>query len=166
MKFMFFWGHQPPKDGGVSASCLSQWWVAPFSVDGTHYPTAEHFMMAEKARVFGDDEALARVLQAGHPREAKKVGRTVRGFDDATWTEHRFDIVVRANVAKFSQHPELRDFLLNTGGRILVEASPVDRVWGIGLAHSDRRAQDPLQWRGANLLGFALMRVREQLRAA
>lgn len=164
-KYLLFWGHRPRPDGGVGAECLSQWWPAPFTVDGVRYATAEHWMMAGKARLFGDGDALARILAAGHPRQAKSLGRRVRGFDEAEWTRHRWGLVVAGNVAKFGQHPELGSWLLGTGARVLVEASPVDRVWGIGLAADDERAADPARWRGLNLLGFALMEARERLAA-
>lgn len=161
-KYLLFWGHQPGRHG-LTASCFSQWYDAPFVVDGKRYATAEHFMMAEKAALFGDAETEAMVLQAPNPGAAKALGRQVRGFDEAQWIEQRFDIVVRANRTKFAQHGDLRTFLLQTGERVLVEASPVDRIWGIGLAQDDERAQDPNQWRGLNLLGFALMVVRAGL---
>lgn len=128
------------------------------------YATAEHWMMAGKARLFGDAAAERAVLAAGHPAEAKKAGRLVRGFDEALWERERFRIVVDGSVHKFAAHPELREFLLNTGESVLVEASPVDRVWGIGLAADDEAASDPERWRGPNLLGFALMAARERLR--
>jgi len=163
-KYLFFWGHQPLPGGEIGKPCLSQWWPAPFTVDGAAYRTAEHFMMAENARLFGDEATRQRILKAPHPRAAKQLGREVRGFDDHQWNEARFGIVVRGNRAKFEQNPMLRGFLLGTGGRVLVEASPVDRVWGIGLAADDPRATKPEQWRGLNLLGFALMEVRRQLR--
>jgi len=159
LKFVFFWGHQTSKNG-ITASCFSQWYGAPFTVDGQRYPTAEHFMMAEKAALFGDQEVRKQVLLAPNPGAAKALGRQVRGFDEPTWLQHRFSIVVRANEAKFSQTPELGEFLKQTGKRVLVEASPVDRVWGIGLAQEDEKANNPNQWRGLNLLGFALMKVR------
>lgn len=161
--YLCFWGHRPRSDGAPSAACFSQWFPSVFSIDGIRYATAEHWMMAEKARLFGDDAARARVLAKNEPGAAKAAGRAVRGFDDALWLRHRFEIVVRGNRAKFEQHPLLRDFLLATGDRILVEASPVDPVWGIGLAAGDPRAQDPMQWQGLNLLGFALMAVRDAL---
>ncbi|QOV35233.1 NADAR family protein [Streptomyces ferrugineus] len=164
VKYLHFWGHRPLPDGRIGASCLSQWWPSPFEVDGLSYATAEHWMMAEKARLFGDGEAERRVLAAGHPSQAKKAGRLVRGFDDATWERERFRIVVEGSIHKFSAHPDLREFLLATGERVLVEASPVDRVWGIGLAASDDGAGDPERWRGPNLLGFALMAARGRLR--
>ncbi|MER7520199.1 NADAR family protein [Streptomyces sp. NPDC126499] len=163
IKWLHFWGHRPRPDGQLSASCLSQWWPSPFAVDGVRYATAEHWMMAEKARLFGDAEAEAAALQAPTPAQAKNAGRLVRGFDEAVWEEHRFGIVVRGSVHKFSSEP-LRAFLLGTGARVLVEASPLDRVWGIGLAADDPRAFDPDRWRGLNLLGFALMEARERLR--
>ncbi|MDL5204078.1 NADAR family protein [Streptomyces sp. ALI-76-A] len=165
IKYLHFWGHRPRPDGRVGASCLSQWWPSPFTVDGVSYATAEHWMMARKARLFDDAQAERQALAARSPAEAKKAGRLVRGFDDETWRRERFQIVVEGSVHKFAAHPELRWFLLTTGTRVLVEASPVDRVWGIGLAADDEAAQDPERWRGPNLLGFALMEARERLRA-
>ncbi|RLU96837.1 hypothetical protein CTZ27_16535 [Streptomyces griseocarneus] len=165
VKYVHFWGHRPRRDGSVGPSCFSQWWPSPFTVDGTVYATAEHWMMAGKARLFGDAEAEARALAAGHPKQAKDAGRTVRGFDDELWRRHRFGLVVEGSVHKFAQHPELGAFLLGTGDRVLVEASPLDRVWGIGLAADDERAEDPARWRGENLLGFALMEARARLAA-
>jgi ribA/ribD-fused uncharacterized protein len=160
LKYVFFWGHQKSKSG-VSSSCFSQWYGAPFEVDGQRYPTAEHFMMAEKAALFGDQATRALVLQAPNPGAAKALGRQVRGFDESTWVQHRFSIVTRANQAKFSQNEELGLYLKQTGSRVLVEASPVDKIWGIGLAQDDEKVNNPNLWRGLNLLGFALMRVRD-----
>ncbi|MFF7983662.1 NADAR family protein [Streptomyces sp. NPDC007901] len=165
IKYLHFWGHRPRPDGQVSASCLSQWWPSPFVVDGVTYATAEHWMMAGKARLFADPQAEARVLAAAHPAEAKKAGRLVRGFDEAIWQRERLAIVTEGSVHKFRADRELRDFLLGTGDRVLVEASPVDRVWGIGLAAKDEGAEDPARWRGLNLLGFALMEARARLLA-
>lgn len=165
VKFLFFWGHQPQRDGSAGAGCLSQWWPAPFSADGLEFPTAEHYMMWRKAVLFGDEAVAAKILAVAHPHAAKTLGRQVEGFDEQVWEQHRFDIVVAGAVAKFGQHEELREFLLGTGERVLVEASPVDRVWGIGMAVQHPHAVDPLQWRGLNLLGFALMQARTTLRA-
>ncbi|WP_210406238.1 NADAR family protein [Micromonospora sp. MH33] len=164
IRYLRFWGHRPQRDGSVGPGCLSQWWPAPFTVDGRTYATAEHWMMWHKATLFGDDGIAERVLDAAHPHRAKALGRQVRGFDEATWVARRYDIVVTGSVAKFGQHEELGRFLLGTGERVLVEASPVDRIWGIGLAADDPRAADPARWRGANLLGFALMDARAALR--
>jgi ribA/ribD-fused uncharacterized protein len=162
-RYLYFWGHRPRADGSLSASCFSQWFASSFIVEGVRYATAEHWMMAEKARLFGDDVALARVLAKDDPSAAKAAGRLVRHFDETLWVRQRFEIVVRGNLAKFGQHPPLSDFLRGTGHQVLVEASPVDAIWGIGLAASDPRAQDPAQWQGLNLLGFALMAVRNVL---
>ncbi|MEU6851343.1 NADAR family protein [Actinacidiphila alni] len=165
LKYLYFWGHRPQRDGSVGAGCLSQWWPAPFTVDGVTYATAEHWMMAGKARLFGDAEAERRAVAAGHPKQAKSVGRAVRGFDQAVWERERFALVTEGSVHKFRHHPDLRAFLLGTGKRVLVEASPMDRVWGIGLAADDERAAHPETWRGLNLLGFALMEARVRLAA-
>ena len=120
-------------------------------------------MMAEKARLFGDAEREAAILAAAHPEQAKALGRQVRGFDHATWLAHRDRIVEVGNRHKFTQNPAEQGWLLGTGDRVLVEASPVDRIWGVGWAPDRPEARDPLQWRGENRLGFALMRVRAAL---
>ncbi|MER6096944.1 NADAR family protein [Streptomyces sp. NPDC001728] len=164
VKWLHFWGHRPHPDGHLSASCLSQWWPSPFVVDGVPYATAEHWMMAAKARLFRDAGAEAAALAARTPAEAKNAGRLVRDFDDTVWRRERFRIVVEGSVHKFSSDEALRGYLLGTGTRVLVEASPMDRVWGIGLAADDPRAHDPARWAGLNLLGFALMEARERLR--
>lgn len=162
-KYVFFWGHRPQRDGSVGPGCLSQWWPAAFAIDGLEYATAEHWMMWSKATLFGDTETASQVLAADHPNAAKTLGRTVRGFDEAVWEDRRYAIVVAGSVAKFGQNADLKRFLLGTGDRVLVEASPVDRIWGIGLAASDPRAADPDKWLGLNLLGMALMEARQIL---
>src|SRR5690606_17756368 len=140
-----------------------QWWPAPFVLDGRTFATAEHYMMWRKALLFDDRDSAERILAAGHPKQAKDLGRGVRGFDQRRWEAQRCEIVRTGNAAKFAQHPDLEAFLLGTGNRVLVEASPVDVVWGIGLAADDPRADDPQRWKGLNLLGFALGEVRERL---
>lgn len=161
---LLFWGHAE-NHGRVTQACFSQWYPSRFTVDGIDYTTAEQYMMAGKARRFRDDEVLARILASDSPRQIKQLGRQVRGFVGRDWEEARFAIVVEGSVAKFGQNPDLRDFLLGTGDRLIVEASPMDQVWGIGLRATDARARDPRQWRGLNLLGFALMEARSILRA-
>jgi ribA/ribD-fused uncharacterized protein len=162
-KFLFFWGHRPERDGSVGAGCLSQWWPAPFILDGHVFATAEHYMMWRKATLFGDHAMAERIGAAPHPHAAKALGRRVARFDQQAWDQHRFAIAVDGNLAKFGQHPELCAFLLGTRRRVLVEASPVDRIWGIGLTRDDPGATHPGRWRGLNLLGFALMQVRDLL---
>jgi len=165
-EYLLFWGHRPPATGGVGRGCLSQWWPAPFTVDGLAYPSAEHFMMTAKALLFGDTETAERIRTARHPGAAKALGREVRGFDEQRWAERRFDFVVTGNLAKFGQHQDLRAFLLGTGDQVIVESSPLDRIWGTGLAASDDDAASPAHWPGLNLLGFALMETRDRLCAA
>src|SRR4029453_9653264 len=116
-----------------------------------------HYMMAEKARLFGDEATLKRILAASSPAAAKRLGREVRGFKEAAWAAARSGIVVAGNVAKFGQNPALADFPRTPGERGPVEATPADRIWGIGLAADHADAENPVRWRGLNLLGFALM---------
>lgn len=164
-KWLMFWGHQPQADGTIGKGCLSQWWPCHFVIDEVEYASAEHWMMASKARLFEDRDAVTSILAARTPAEAKNLGRLVRGFDEQVWAKQRFDLVVEGNLAKFGQDPAMCDFLLATWGRVLVEASPRDRIWGIGLSAADERATDPECWRGLNLLGFALMETRGRLAA-
>ena len=150
--FTFFW-----------RSPLSQWQRSSFVIGGVTFTHAEQFMMYAKALLFGDRDAAESILRATTPREQQAIGRTARGFDEAVWELFREGIVYQANFARFSQNPEQREALFATRGTTLVEASPHDRVWGIGLAADDPRALDRSQWRGLNLLGEALTRVREVL---
>jgi ribA/ribD-fused uncharacterized protein len=162
LEYLFFWKPDSRKDGLIGKECLSQWWASSFEIEGVVYPTAEHFMMGEKARIFGDIETRKLILSTTNPEEVKKLGRKVKGFDETTWTLNRSDIVLQANMAKFSQNDSLRKYLMTTGEKILVEASPFDLIWGIGFTENDPRATKPEQWKGLNLLGFALMHVRSK----
>jgi ribA/ribD-fused uncharacterized protein len=164
-EFLFFWGHTQKKEGLIDKSCFSQWFPSPFTVDGVIYPTAEHWMMAKKAEKFNDIEIKQHILESETPAIAKKLGRKVKNFDDEKWSKACFDIVVEGNINKFSQRAELRRFLLNTGNRVIAEASPGDAIWGIGLSQDNPKAINPSTWRGKNLLGFALMEVRDWLKA-
>ena len=162
-KYLLFWGHRPQPGGQTGPGALSQWWPSPFVVGGETYATAEHWMMAGKARMFGDERIVPRILKARTPAEAKSLGRQVQGFDEERWVAGRFELVVAGSVAKFGQDAALLAYLLGTSRRVLVEASPLDRIWGIGLAADDENAVRPAQWRGLNLLGFALMEARARL---
>ena len=162
-RYLPFWGHRPRRDGQLNKACLSQWWPARFDADNETFGSAEHYMMWRKALLFDDAERAAAVLKSPSPAQAKAIGRQVPGFDEAVWVQHRWDIVVAGSIAKFSSDPGLRDFLLFTGRRVLVEASPVDRIWGIGLAADSEFAEVPQRWPGLNLLGFALMEARSRL---
>jgi ribA/ribD-fused uncharacterized protein len=163
-KFLFFWGHQSNKDGKITKTCFSQWWLSSFKVEKVTYKTAEHWMMAKKAELFNDQEILEKILKTDSPAEAKKLGREVKNYDDKIWLENRFEIVKEGNLHKFSQTKALKEFLINTKDRVLVEASPVDPIWGIGMASDHKDIMNPEKWRGLNLLGFALMEVRDELK--
>ncbi|AFC30688.1 hypothetical protein PM3016_3883 [Paenibacillus mucilaginosus 3016] len=163
MKFLFFWGHTPAADGRITASCLSQWWESPFIVEGEQYSCAEQYMMAEKARLFGDQNMAAAIMKAKHPKEMKAYGRAVQGFDPEVWDIRCYDIVLNGNLAKFGQNPSLWNFMKSCNQRIFVEASPVDQIWGIGLASDHPHVHNPMLWKGKNLLGFALTEVRDRL---
>lgn len=165
-KLLFFWGHRPRKDGTIGQSCFSQWFPSVFEVNGQVYQNAEQYMMAQKASLFDDQAILAEILLTSDPKEMKALGRKVRGFEQHVWEAARFDIVVEGNRAKFTQNPLMATYLRHTGSQILVEASPVDTIWGIGLSARDVQASDPAQWRGLNLLGYALMAVRAEVQRA
>ena len=161
LDYLFFWGHTQKQEGSIDKSCFSQWYPAAFSKNGINYPTAEHWMMAQKALLFDDDEQYQQILLTPSPAKAKKCGRAVKNFDAKIWNMNAYDLVVRGNVCKFSQNEKLQHFLVNTKNAIIVEASPFDKIWGIGTkAHES----DPSKWRGTNLLGFALMEVRDLLK--
>jgi ribA/ribD-fused uncharacterized protein len=163
-KFLFFWGHQPSNDGTITKTCFSQWWKSSFIVEQIEYKTAEHWMMAKKAILFNDNETFDKIIECKTPAEAKKLGREVKNYNDSIWLENRFEIVKNGNLHKFSQNKDLLQFLLNSDEQIIVEASPVDSIWGIGMASDHKDINNPEKWIGLNLLGFALMEVRDELR--
>ena len=164
-EYLFFWGHTPPKDGSNDISCFSQWFPSPFSVNGIAFPTAEHWMMWNKAILFGDKQTAEEIIRAEKPAVAKELGRKVKNFDPVQWTAASFALVIKGNQYKFEQHQKMKTVLISTGSKILVEASPFDTIWGIGMAKDHPDAGNPYKWKGTNLLGFALMEVREQLRS-
>ena len=145
-------------------SVFSLWTPSLFTVDLVEYNCAEQFMMASKARLFGDDTALSAILASDDPREQKRLGRQVRHFDPELWQSECENIVLHGNLAKFSQNEEMHLALIQTGDRRLAEASPHDNLWGIGLSACHPRASSPDSWCGQNLLGQALRHAREILR--
>jgi ribA/ribD-fused uncharacterized protein len=163
LNFLFFWGHTNKIGKEAGMSCFSQWFDAPFTVDGVVYKTSEHWMMAQKALLFGDTKSFHSIIKTETPKEAKDFGRNVHNFDEEIWNTNRFEIVKNGNIHKFNQHPDFAKYLHSTGDKILVEASPVDTIWGIGLSHDSQNIDNPYYWRGLNLLGFALMEVRDFL---
>jgi ribA/ribD-fused uncharacterized protein len=143
---------------------FSQWAKKGFTIDGIHYKTAEHWMMAEKARIFGDEETRKKIIESEHPRRAKALGREVKNFNEEKWVNARYGVVYAGNKHKFTQNDDYKTVLLGTEDRILVEASPEDRIWGIGLAEDHPDALNPLKWKGLNVLGFVLTDLKNNLR--
>lgn len=127
------------------------------------FTSCESYMMFRKALLFKDPEYAQCILEEHNCRKVKALGRLIRGFSDGLWEAKREDIVTRGNYLKFSQNPELKKKLLETQGKHLVEASPRDRIWGIGLGKGNQHVQNPVMWRGLNLLGKCLDRAREMI---
>lgn len=152
-KYVFFWN-------GI----YSQWHRAQMDIHGIVYNSCEQYMMHQKAVVFGDTEIADEIMKESNPREQKKFGRMIKNFDKATWDSCCLSIVYRGNLAKFTQNLELKEQLLETGDRILVEASPLDKIWGIGMAEEDTGIEDPSNWKGLNLLGQAITLVKQHLK--
>ena len=163
LKYIFFWGHSNKDQETVGKFVFSQWYPSSFMIDGVEYKTAEHWMMAHKASLFGDTATFQKILTADKPGEVKELGRNINPFDEILWNERKFNIVKTGNIHKFNQNKPLKDFLLSTGDHVLVEASPADTVWGIGLDQNATMVDNPYSWRGENLLGFALMEARDFL---
>lgn len=151
-EYVFFWGGP-----------LSNWYPAKFTADYRDYLTSEHYFMAHKAMIFHDMETLQKIFKAQTPSEAKSLGRKVVGFNNKIWDDYKEHIMIDANVHKFSQNEEEKNYLLSTGNKILVEASPYDKIWGIGMGEDHPTIHDPTTWKGLNLLGFCLMEVRRRL---
>ena len=142
---------------------FSQWHPSEFVLDGVTFNTAEQAMMYFKAKLFGDDETAQDILGARDPGKQKALGRMVKLFDEHIWQERRVAIVTRINLAKFEQNKGLRRKLFQTGEKALVEASPLDLIWGIGLSAEEARLTDPGLWPGKNLLGQVITSVRDRL---
>jgi hypothetical protein len=164
-KYTFFWKTDSP---------FSQWHHSEFNMDITplivtlsqtsiRFINTEQYMMFKKAEHFGDSETAKKILKAKHPREMKMLGRTVKNFSSQEWDVVKYNIVKEGNRLKFSQNPNLLKSLKDTAGTTLVEASPYDQIWGIGLSDNDPRALNEAQWRGQNLLGKILTELREEL---
>lgn len=160
-EYCFFW---KPKPDTIDQSCLGQWQPSNFKVDTNNYTCTEQYMMAEKAAIFGDKEIEEQIFKTTDPKEMKALGRKVKNFDPTIWDKVKYSVVLNGNYYKFSQNKEMREFLLSTGNKILVEASPFDTIWGIGMKENNPNASNPSLWRGKNLLGFALMELRDELR--
>ena len=161
-KYIFFWKQDENKEE-ITKGCLSQWYLCSFEVDNKKYFCAEQFMMSQKALLFNDLDTYEKIMKCKYQNECKKLGREVKNFDSEKWDQNRIDIVIKGNYHKFNQNEKLKDYLLNTNEKILVEASPYDTIWGIGMSEKDKDILDESKWKGTNLLGKALMKVREML---
>ena len=151
-KYVFFWGE-----------LYSQWYAADMIIDGLKYNCCEQYMMYQKALLFNDIETADMIMQTKSPKIQKEYGRSVKNFDKNIWDDICYDIVYKANFAKFSQNKELLKELLSTGDKILVEASPYDKIWGIGLGENHVGIENPENWMGLNLLGKAITEVKNDL---
>ena len=151
-KYVFFW-----------KEIYSQWAFTPFTVDGYEYKTAEQYMMHQKALFFDDKEVAAKIMVTNRPDEQKSLGRQVKNFNADRWAKVCLSIVYKGNYAKFTQNEELKKELLATGNKIIVEASPYDQIWGIGMGENEEGIEDPKNWKGQNLLGWVIMMVRQHL---
>ena len=155
LEFCFFW---------KSNSYLSNWYPSEFVIDGVKYWCVEQYMMAKKAELFNDSNTYCYIMMSNSQKEIKALGRQIIGFSDDVWIPNRERIVFEGNYAKFTQNPMLKSFLMKQKDKILVEASPFDKIWGIGLDSSDLSfVSNPHNWRGTNLLGFVLMDVRDRI---
>lgn len=146
------------------AGPFSQWQASTIEMDGVTFKTAEQAMMYLKAKLFDDVVTAQKILDADDPGKQKALGRQVANFSDAIWDEHKAEVVLQINLAKFRQNKGLRRKLFQTGDKALVEASPMDTIWGIGLDAATAAITPPQEWPGQNLLGKALTLVKERLR--
>lgn len=151
-KYVFFWG-----------SVFSQWYTCTFEIEGMEFNCAEQYMMYKKAKLFGDEEIAELIMKEPFAREQKALGQRVRNFDKTKWEWHCKDIVYDGNYAKFTQNPYLLEELLRAKHRKYVEASPFDKIWGIGMKEYDRGVENPENWKGTNWLGETLTRLKNDL---
>ena len=151
--------HNPDEENGY----LSNWYPSSFTVDEVAFSSVEQFMMYRKAVCFGDEEVAIQILATDNPAEIKALGRQVSNYDEHIWNGVRQIVVYEGLLAKFSQNERLKEKLKETGNAILVECAVKDLIWGVGLSMKDPHRFDKVKWRGQNLLGYALMMVREHL---
>ena len=154
-KHIFFW-----------SELYSQWYTANMTdpISGITFSCSEQYMMWQKAILFEDFDTAEKILKAKTPKEHKALGRIVSGFDAEIWDKNKYEIVCNACMLKFTQNPKLLGELLSTGNKILVEASPYDKIWGIGMKENDPGVDDEENWQGENLLGYALVDTRNFIR--
>ncbi len=157
-EFIFFW--KPTEQNGV----FGNWFPSPFTLNNINYFCVEQYIMHKKALLFNDIGTATKIMKTQSPRSHRIFGRQVKEFDDTVWNNNKERILYEGLFGKFSQNINLRKELLATEDKILVEASPLDKIYGIGLSKDNPKAQDPQKWLGQNLLGNTLMKVRTDLR--
>ena len=153
-EFVFFWQDE---------DYLSNFYPSPFTIDGIEFSCNEQWFMYSKAKLFGDLSSMELILKETVPLKIKWLGRAVIGFEEQQWATHREDIMKVGLLEKFQQNSRLKSLLEATGTREIVEASPFDKVWGVGMAQDHPCIENRRKWKGQNLLGIALVKVREQL---
>lgn len=161
MAVILFWG----TSGKYGA--FSNFYPSPFrDENGVLYNCNEQYFMIQKLKKFDPDNKLLydRIMQEKNPKNIKELGRQVKNYYEVTWNKLRYAYMFKGLMFKFSQNPKLRQLLLDTGDQPLAEASPYDRIWGIGMSAAEAKNLEPSQWKGQNLLGKALMEIRTQLR--
>lgn len=155
-KYVYFWSEKDTEYG-----CFSQWYQTDFEEDGVWFNCSEQYMMAKKALLFKDLEIYEKILATDSPKKMKSLGRKVKGYDQKLWEKHRYEIVLCANMLKFGYNLELLEKLQGTGNAIVAEASPYDKIWGIGM--KKKKGLTEKNWKGENLLGKVLMEVRNSI---
>lgn len=158
-RFVTFW--KPSEENGV----FSQWYRAPIKEDGILFTCCEQYMMYHKALLFKDTETASEILECSNPKDMKALGRKIKNFNQKIWDENKYDIVYQGNYLKFSQNENLHKLLVEKydDNTIFIEASPYDKVWGVGLSKDACMIEYPEDWPGENLLGCIIMHVRKEL---
>ncbi|PWJ69908.1 hypothetical protein B0O40_2283 [Ruminococcaceae bacterium R-25] len=152
--------HNPDESYGF----LSNWYLSDFTVDGIKFSSMEQYMMYQKAVVFKDKDIASQILKTNDVARIKDFGRQVSNYNDSVWNGMRQIVIYKGLLEKFRQNEKLKKALLDTGDDILAECAVSDKIWGIGLSMKDSNKNDIKRWKGQNLLGFALMLVRNELR--